>query len=79
MELKQKYESMFPISRLMYPLRELDDNGILKRSTAKKLISNGQLESIKVGAKHFITRDEIIRFMVDNTVSKVDSKDISND
>jgi hypothetical protein len=79
MELKQKYENMFSKSRLMYPLRELNEKGIFKISTAKKLIANGQLESIKVGSKHFVTRDEIIRYMIENTVSRIDPKDISND
>ena len=76
MQTQNKYEDMLPNSRLMYSLREIEERGLIKVSMQKKLLSQGLLESIKVGTKHFITRVEILRYLVANTVSRVDIKDI---
>lgn len=61
--------------RILFPLKELDSLGILKVSMAKKLLSQKLLESIKIGSKHFIARTEILRYLIENTIARVDSKD----
>lgn len=72
---KQIYGEKLP-DLFMFPLIELQNKGVLKVSMAKKLLSLGLIESVKIGSKHFITKEEILRYLVENTVSRVDSKDV---
>ncbi len=76
MQTQNKYESMLPNLRLMYSLREIEEMGLIKVSMLKKLLSQQLIESIKIGSKHFITRVEILRYLVDNTVLRADTSDI---
>jgi hypothetical protein len=72
---KKTYEDNLP-NQFMFPLTELQSIGVLKISMAKKLLSLGLIESVKIGSKHFITKEEILRYLVENTVSKVNPKDM---
>lgn len=54
--------------QIMFSLRELQDIGFIKISTAKKFINQGDIEAVKVGVKLFILRDEVIRYFNEQIV-----------
>lgn len=56
---------------VLFNLKQLEDYGVLKTPTAKKLISQGKLEAIKIGAKLHIAKAELIRYLTDRTIKKV--------
>lgn len=56
--------------QIMFSLRDLQDIGFMKISTLKKFIVQGDIEAVKVGAKLFILRDEVIRYFNDQIVKK---------
>ena len=64
------FEEILP-NLVLFNLKQLEDFGVLKTPTAKKLINQGKLEAIKIGAKIHIARAEIIRYLTDRTVNKV--------
>ena len=47
---------------------------IIKIDMAKKLIYNNELEVVKIGKKIHISRTELIRFLVANTIMADDCK-----
>ncbi len=52
---------------IIFNLAEIQDMKALKISTAKKLINNGVIETVKIGNKTHISRTELIRFLESNT------------
>ena len=70
-QLKQttNFEEILP-NLVLFNLKQLEDFGVLKAPTAKKLIYQGKLEGIKIGAKIHITRAEIIRYLTEGTTRK---------
>ena len=44
------FEEILP-NLVLFNLKQLEDFGVLKTPTAKKLINQGKLEAIKIGAK----------------------------
>jgi len=42
--------------------------GAIKTDMLKKLITQGQIEIVKIGTKVHISRPELIRFLNDNTI-----------
>ncbi len=61
------YQDLLP-QGIIFNLKQIEEFSILKVSMAKKLIHNGELESVKVGNKIHISRTELIRFLEENTV-----------
>ena len=61
-------ESTLP-NQITFSLKQLQDLGLFRVSTAKKLIITGQLEAVKIGVKLFVLRAEVIRYFNDNIVS----------
>lgn len=61
------YQDLLP-QGIIFNLKQIEDFSILKVSMAKKLIQNGELESVKIGNKIHISRTELIRFLEENTV-----------
>ena len=61
------YQDLLP-QGIIFNLKQIEDFSILKVSMAKKLIHNGELESVKIGNKIHISRTELIRFLEENTV-----------
>ena len=59
--------SLLP-KQILFSLKQLEDIGLLKVSTAKKFIKNGDIIAVKVGAKLFIAREEIIQYFNANIV-----------
>ena len=60
------YEQLLP-QQVLFSLKDLQDIGVLKVSTAKKLINEDKLTATKIGVKLFIPRPEIIRYLDVNT------------
>jgi len=54
--------------QIMFSLRDLQNIGFMKVSTLKKFINQGDINAVKVGAKFFILRDEVIRYFDENIV-----------
>ena len=60
---------------VLFNLKEIEEMKILKVDMAKKLIYNDELEVEKIGKKIHISRTELIRFLVANTIGVLDSKE----
>ena len=59
---------------VLFNLKEIEEMKILKVDMAKKLIYNDELEVVKIGKKIHISRTELIRFLVANTIKADESK-----
>ena len=69
----EKYDMLIH-QGLIFNLKEKEDMKIIKNNMAKKLIYNNELEVVKIGKKIHITRIEIIKFLVNNTIRADESK-----
>ncbi|MCT7482415.1 DNA-binding protein [Aliarcobacter cryaerophilus] len=69
----EKYDMLVP-QGVLFNLKEIEDMKIIKIDMAKKLIYNNELEVVKIGKKIHITRIEIIKFLVNNTIRADESK-----
>ena len=69
MTTQTKYDKLIP-ERVLFPLSEVQDLGILRISTAKKMIEKGLIEVVRIGNKLHISRAELIRYLEDNTTEK---------
>ena len=70
----EKYDMLVP-QGVLFNLKEIEDMKIIKIDMAKKLIYNNELEVVKIGKKIHITRIEIIKFLVNNTIRADESKE----
>lgn len=61
------YDEIIP-NGVLFNLQDLQAYNIIKVPTAKKLITSGKLEAIKIGNKLHISRAEIIRYLEDRTI-----------
>lgn len=61
------YQDLLP-KGILFNLKQIEEFSILKVSMAKKLIQNEELESVRIGNKIHISRNELIRFLEENTV-----------
>ncbi len=69
----EKYDMLIP-QGVIFNLKEIEEMKILKTDMAKKLIYNNELEVVKIGSKIHISRTELIRFLVVNTIMADDCK-----
>ncbi|WP_323586373.1 DNA-binding protein [Aliarcobacter butzleri] len=69
----EKYDMLIP-QGVIFNLKEIEEMKILKTDMAKKLIYNNELEVVKIGSKIHISRTELIRFLVDNTIKADEHK-----
>lgn len=70
----EKYDLLVP-QGVIFNLKEIEEMKILKTDMAKKLIYNNELEIVKIGKKIHISRTELIKFLIDNTIGANDSKE----
>lgn len=70
----EKYDMLIP-QGVIFNLKEIEDMKIIKSDMAKKLIYNNELEVVKIGKKIHISRTELIRFLVDNTIKADETKE----
>lgn len=64
------FEEIIP-KKVLFSIKEIADLGIIKSDLCKKLIYNRQIEVIKLGNKNFISRVELIRYLLSNTISTI--------
>ncbi len=69
----EKYDMLIP-KGVIFNLKEIEEMKIIKSDMAKKLIYNNELEVVKIGKKIHISRTEIIRFLVANTIKADECK-----
>lgn len=60
------YDLLLP-NKILFSLKEIEDLGAIKTDMAKKLIYSGFLEVVKIGNKIHISREELIRYLKENT------------
>ena len=70
----EKYDMLIP-QGVLFNLKEIEDMKIIKIDMSKKLIYNNELEVVKIGSKIHISRTELIRFLVANTIKADESKE----
>ena len=70
----EKYDLLVP-QGVIFNLKEIEEMKILKTDMAKKLIYNNEIEIVKIGKKIHISRTELIKFLIDNTIGASDSKE----
>ncbi|MDD2357243.1 MAG: DNA-binding protein [Thiovulaceae bacterium] len=68
--MKTDYNALLP-QRILFNLKEVEELGIIKVDMAKKLISNRELEIVKIGNKIHISRMELVRYLDENTLELV--------
>jgi hypothetical protein len=56
---------------VLFNLKQVEHLGIIKVDMAKKLISKNEIEIVRIGNKVHISRTELIRYLVDNTIAVV--------
>lgn len=64
------YEELIP-QKVLFSIKEIDDLGIIKSATCKKLLYRREIEAIKIGSKNFFSRTTIIRYLQSRTISAV--------
>ena len=69
----EKYDMLIP-QDVIFKLKEIEEMKILKKKKKKKLIYNNELEVVKIGSKIHISRTELIRFLIANTIKADESK-----
>ncbi len=70
----EKYDMLIP-QGVLFNLKEIEDMKIIKIDMAKKLIYNNELEVVKIGKKIHISRTELIRFLIVNTIMADENKE----
>lgn len=51
--------------------KEISDFGLISQGMLFKLYRSGQIEVIKIGNRNNVSRDEIIRYLEQNTIEKI--------
>ena len=69
----EKYDMLIP-QGVLFNLKEIEEMKLIKSDMAKKLIYNNELEIVKIGKKIHISRTELIRFLIDNTIAANENK-----
>ena len=70
----EKYDMLIP-NGVLFNLKEVEEMKLIKVDMAKKLIYNNELEIVKVGSKIHISRIELIRYLIANTIRADESKE----
>ncbi len=67
------WDALLPAKKLLFSIKELGDLNIIARTTAHRLIDNGEIEAIRVGeaGKKFIPRPAIVKYLQDRTQPQI--------
>jgi hypothetical protein len=60
------YEDSIP-KRVLFNLREIENLGLIKIPTIKKILGKGEMAYTRIGNKLHIARAELIRYLETNT------------
>lgn len=61
------YDDLIP-KGVLFNLKEIEDMRLIKVDMAKKLITNGELEFVKIGNKIHLSRAVLVKYLEENTV-----------
>ncbi len=65
--MKTNFDELIP-NAILFNLRQIEELGLIKVDMAKKLISNRELEIVKIGNKIHVSRVALIKFIESNTI-----------
>ena len=65
--MQTNYDELIP-QGVLFSLREVEEMNIIKVDMAKKLISNREIEIVKIGNKNHIARVVLINYLTANTI-----------
>jgi len=65
--MQTNYDNLIPESLLLLNLRTIEEIGLVKIATMKKIIANGNIAITRIGNKIHISRLELIRYLEENT------------
>ena len=65
--MQTNYDELIP-QGVLFSLREVEEMNIIKVDMAKKLISNREIEIVKIGNKYHIARVVLINYLTANTI-----------
>ncbi|KIM05730.1 MAG: FAD-binding protein [Sulfurovum sp. PC08-66] len=68
--MRADYDAIIPAG-VLFNLKEVEEMRIIKTDMAKKLIAQGELETVKIGNKIHLSRTELIHYLERNTLSPV--------
>lgn len=60
------YEDLLP-PKVLFNLREIENLGLIKIPTIKKILGKGQITYVRIGNRVHIARNELIRYLEANT------------
>ena len=58
-------------SKVLIPVRDIEEMTTLSHGTVYKLIGSGQLKTVKVGKRRFITQNQLAEFLKDLETSAI--------
>ena len=56
--------------KALQTFKDIADSGLITQGMLFKLYRAGQIEVIKIGNKNHVSRDELIRYLEENTIEK---------
>ncbi|STP03680.1 hypothetical protein [Helicobacter acinonychis] len=68
MEIYTNYEQLLPKGSL-FSIKDIGEIGLIKSDMLRKLIFHREIEVVKMGKKNFISRQVLIAFLKENTLS----------
>ncbi|WP_104687647.1 FAD-binding protein [Helicobacter acinonychis] len=68
MEIYTNYEQLLPKGSL-FSIKDIEEIGLIKSDMLRKLIFHREIEVVKMGKKNFISRQVLIAFLKENTLS----------
>ncbi len=64
------FQTLVPNTKLLYSFKEIAEMGLIAQGMLFKLYRAGLIEVIKIGNRNNVSRDEIIRYLEENTIEK---------
>jgi len=61
------FNTLIPNDKLIYSFRDIAKMGIITEGMLFKLYRTGLIEVIKIGNRNNVSRDELIRYLEENT------------
>ncbi|RXK14024.1 FAD-binding protein [Halarcobacter mediterraneus] len=69
--MKTNYDEIIPCG-VLFNLKEVEEMKIIKVDMAKKLISKGEIEFVKIGNKIHLSRSVLVEYLNNNTFFTTD-------
>lgn len=63
-------QTLVPKTKLIYTFKEIADMGLITQGLLFKLYRTGQIEVIKLGNRNNVSRDELVRYLEENTIER---------